>query len=342
LQQREIERIEQEQRHKAILEHQPEVTPQPNYKDNTLSTSLKRIKTEKPTLDSDIPQFLVEAQLRQKEERDLLRKLAEQQEREREREEREKTILSSRDVQVFAPSQISFDISKLEIPDDFYEVNEYDIQQELRIQKEKRRQQQIEESYLMTKEMREKERLKRLAKFTKTLIRIRFPDRVELQATFSPLETTEDLEQFVRQQLKDPTLRFFLYTSPPVVRLSPHKNFREQGFLPAALVYLGLEKGAKATSPFLKEELLTGIKEKLPAPSLFGSAEIKSDGEQTNANVDVNISLATAPEAKTQEPQKNETSESRIISQTQEKAQETKKKLGKGDIPKWFLAGKKK
>lgn len=60
----------------------------------------------------------------------------------------------------------------MDIPDDFYELNEYDIQQELRIQKEKRRQQEAEEALLMTKEMRERERLKRLAKFKKVPFQI--------------------------------------------------------------------------------------------------------------------------------------------------------------------------
>lgn len=134
-------------------------------------------------------------------------------------------------------------------------------------------------------------------------------------------------------------------TSPPVVRLPPKKNFRDQGFLPAALVYLGLEKDTTAISPFLKEELLSEIKEKLPPPALFGSLDTHStqksstsadkstqkasntiDNTNTNINTADNTQISSSDQSPTENQNKND----------------KKKKLLKGEIPKWFLAGNRR
>lgn len=119
---------------------------------------------------------------------------------------------------------------------------------------------------------------------------------------------------------------------------------RDQGFLPAALVYFGLEKGTKATSPFLKEELLIEIKEKLPTPALFGSMELPKDST-TNQSSNTNVNPSSTTTTTTTQPKNDNKTETEDVSVTKEQAHEVqtqkeeKKKNGKGDIPKWFLAG---
>lgn len=65
-----------------------------------------------------------------------------------------------------------------------------DLDREMRARNERKRQEEQDKSHLKTREMREIERLQRLKKWNKTMIRIRFPDRVELQANFLPNEYT--------------------------------------------------------------------------------------------------------------------------------------------------------
>jgi hypothetical protein len=76
------------------------------------------------------------------------------------------------------------------LPDDFFAVTKEDLERDMRARNEKRRQEEQDKSHLKTREMREMERLQRLGKWKKTMIRVRFPDRVELQVNFLPNEYT--------------------------------------------------------------------------------------------------------------------------------------------------------
>lgn len=118
--------------------------------------------------------------------------------------------LEDRQVKVFAPASAPFDpaTSKsnmtrvkrwprvltshhlVDLPEDFFNVTKEDLDKEMRARNERRRQEEQEKSHLKTREMRELERVQRLSKWKKTMIRIRFPDRVELQVNFLPNEYT--------------------------------------------------------------------------------------------------------------------------------------------------------
>ena len=79
--------------------------------------------------------------------------------------------------------------------------------------------------------MREKDRLKKIGNFVKvrcplpsyvyvvpkantykkkTIIRIRFPNRVELQGTFHPREKPTSIVAFIKERLEHPDLDFYL------------------------------------------------------------------------------------------------------------------------------------
>jgi len=47
---------------------------------------------------------------------------------------------------------------------------------------------------------------------TQTLIKVRFPNRVELQATFHPLEKAEAVYKVVKESLAHPDRPFYLCT----------------------------------------------------------------------------------------------------------------------------------
>lgn len=92
--------------------------------------------------------------------------------------------------------------NQVELPEDFFNVTKEDLDREMRARTERKRQEEQDKSHLKTREMREMERVQRLKKWNKTMIRIRFPDRVELQANFLPNERTYvklTLKHFVLQ-----------------------------------------------------------------------------------------------------------------------------------------------
>jgi len=173
-----------------------------------------------------------------------------------------------RKVEVFAPSSTPFDPRSLDIPEDFYNITMADLKLNHQIKKEKQKQLELEHGVLRTKEMRDRDRAKKLSKYTKCFIRIRFPDRVELQGTFLPVEKISSVYQFVRECLNEfnQIQEFQLYTIPPktVIKQDDPKGLRDHGFLPACLIYFGLPDGSKMTMPFLNDNLIKDIKERLP------------------------------------------------------------------------------
>jgi len=176
-----------------------------------------------------------------------------------------------RNVTIFAPSAIPFDPRSIEIPDDFYQITKEDLRLNAAIQKQKKK--EIVEGVLRTKEMRERDRIKKLSKYKKCFIRIRFPDRVELQGTFLPVELMSSVYQFVRDCLKEHGGEFHIYSIPPktILKEDNTTNLRDLGFLPACLLYFGINEGTQTQTPFLKDSIITDIKEKLPPAKIYVS-----------------------------------------------------------------------
>jgi len=87
--------------------------------------------------------------------------------------------------------------------------------------------------------------------FTETKIRIRLPDSIVLEAKFSPKETLKNIVDYVRSLLKDPLELFYLYQSPPVQKVTPHKwnqTLEEAECVPSGLFYFSLEDKSKETA----------------------------------------------------------------------------------------------
>lgn len=68
-------------------------------------------------------------------------------------------------------------------------------------------------SILKTKAMREREELRVINKYKFALIRVRFPDGVYLQGTFSVFEKLLQVYEFVQSCLKEETIPFKLLSS---------------------------------------------------------------------------------------------------------------------------------
>ncbi|CAM9534005.1 unnamed protein product [Scytosiphon promiscuus] len=114
-----------------------------------------------------------------------------------------------------------------------------------------------------TKAMREIERLQKATVYRTTLIKVQFPDRVVLQATFASTEGVKDLLEVVRSSLGDHSKEraLELYVSPPRTVLKAASSLSDAGLVPAALVYVSWREvppSGEAEGAYLKPELTCG------------------------------------------------------------------------------------
>lgn len=98
------------------------------------------------------------------------------------------------------------------MPDSFFDLNVNDIK--LLLKELRAEQQGTTEQPLMTAKLREfeedKQRLDKLNRYKKAIIRIQFPNRYVLQGTFTPYEKIEDIMEFIKSYLNEGDLEFYL------------------------------------------------------------------------------------------------------------------------------------
>lgn len=93
--------------------------------------------------------------------------------------------------------------------------------------------------------------------YSQTIIRVKFVNDIVLECTFSPKETIKTLVDFVRQNLEDPSLDFYLYDTPPLRKFLEkdfNKTFYDIEAIPGANFYFGLKDDSllKKQKYFLK------------------------------------------------------------------------------------------
>lgn len=114
---------------------------------------------------------------------------------------------------------------------------------------------------LMTKAMREREERQRCRKYKFSVIRIKFPDNIILQGTFSVHEKYKSIVDFVHENLAHSERSFHLRkaTEEPFNDESFDKTLLELVLYPAVLLIFSYTNGSQGTSEtqgYLKEELL--------------------------------------------------------------------------------------
>lgn len=154
----------------------------------------------------------------------------------------------------------------VELPDSFYKLSTADIklaQDSLRKQTET-----LANPGFKSSAQREKEQKEREARYPKTIVRIRFPDRVQLQFTFLSKEKVSSLYRIVQASLVS-NRAFHLYTTPPRSILKDKTLTLYQAKLtPATVVHFAWVDSTPlhaAGEPYLRKELLD-ISEDLPIP----------------------------------------------------------------------------
>lgn len=110
-----------------------------------------------------------------------------------------------RNVQVLSPAQAA---KRVELPQDFYALTP----EELKREQQSRSEALEKQMQLRTKAMREKDELREVRKYKFALIRVRFPDGIYLQGTFSVYEKVSDVIDFVQENLEHSGLPFVLTT----------------------------------------------------------------------------------------------------------------------------------
>ncbi|KAF9208159.1 Plant UBX domain-containing protein 1, partial [Haplosporangium sp. Z 27] len=183
-----------------------------------------------------------------------------------------------RDVKVYrAPTDSSVPLSnQIELPDDFYELSSQDVMKLMNSQKARREQE--ENRGFKTAAVRAEEEKAKERRYPKTIIRIRFPNRVQIQATFRSQETIGDLREWVESVCAGHGGKFDLYTTPPKKVLTDNKQTLYQaGLAPQSIVYFSwLDSKLNLDSPFLNDEHLKLLQD-LPIP---GQEETESKPEE--------------------------------------------------------------
>ncbi|PSR84867.1 Plant UBX domain-containing protein [Actinidia chinensis var. chinensis] len=131
--------------------------------------------------------------------------------------------------------------AKIELPDSFYNLSIEEVKREA----DMRRKKLAESQLLIPKSYKEKQVKAARKRYTKSVIRVQFPDGVVLQGVFSPWEPTSAIYEFVSSALKEPSLEFELL-HPVVIkrRVIPHFpapgeraiTLEEEDLVPAALI----------------------------------------------------------------------------------------------------------
>lgn len=106
----------------------------------------------------------------------------------------------------------SMKVEGLDFPDSFYDVTVEDVKKLLR--ELKQHSNELEDAPLMTSKLRELEEnkkiLRHLTEYKTTIIRIQFPNRLILQGVFNPIDTIDQVMDFVRKFLKNSEIDFHL------------------------------------------------------------------------------------------------------------------------------------
>ncbi|KAJ4448122.1 UBX domain-containing protein 6 [Periplaneta americana] len=163
-----------------------------------------------------------------------------------------------RNLQVLLPSQAA---KRVDLPPAFFSITAEELKREQQMRAEL-----IERSLMLrTKAMREKEEQREMRRYRYALMRIRMPDGILLQGTFSVYEKVDAVNKFVRENLINENLPFVL-TTPTGHRLSEEdvdKSLAELRLVPATILTFSWDPsvveelgGGQQQAMFLKPEVM--------------------------------------------------------------------------------------
>ncbi|KAL2720906.1 UBX domain-containing protein 6 [Vespula squamosa] len=165
-----------------------------------------------------------------------------------------------RNLQVLLPSQVN---EMTELPESFFNITLEELKKEQKLrQLQGDMAEAIERNQILrTKAMREKDEERELRRYRFTLIRIRFPDNIILQGTFSVHDKYKEVVEFVKENLINADIPFLLLLVGQKIRENDYdKTLLELRLIPACLLKFSYEnvegKNLDTSAGYLKESVL--------------------------------------------------------------------------------------
>ncbi|XP_078509558.1 tether containing UBX domain for GLUT4 [Lissotriton helveticus] len=181
--------------------------------------------------------------------------------------------------------------SSEDLPDEFFEVTVDDVRKRMAQLKSER--QRLTEMPLMTNALREAQKMEKLERYPKVVLRVLFPDRFILQGFFHPEETIRALKDFVKSHLEDSSVPFYLFITPPRTLLNDEsETFFQANLFPAAVVHFGSEV---VRDHYLKQHQLDSIVSPSLADLLVARSMPRSHITETPSNREVSTVEEVAP-----------------------------------------------
>ncbi|KAG5675935.1 hypothetical protein PVAND_005792 [Polypedilum vanderplanki] len=155
-----------------------------------------------------------------------------------------------RNIQVLLPSQNN----QPSLSQDFFKLTAEELKRE-----QTNKTSAVEDAMVLkTKAMREKEQERFVKKFKYSVIRVRFPDGLFLQGTFSVYEKLSNIYEFVASQLQHESAEFSLL-SPDGVKFTDEdqgKTLYALRLVPNCILKFTYENESKSFNEYLKDEAL--------------------------------------------------------------------------------------
>uniref|UniRef100_A0A1L8DSK0 Putative tug ubiquitin-like domain protein n=1 Tax=Nyssomyia neivai TaxID=330878 RepID=A0A1L8DSK0_9DIPT len=247
---------------------------------------------------------------------------------EMQRLEEEIRIVGENDAVIFSLDSAAPRVQEKDLPDSFFDLTIDDVRLLLRDLKDQAK--AMDDAPLLTAKLREMEndrKVLKLLQYKKTIIRIQFPDRHVLQATFNPIDTLECVTNLVRQHLQNPQLDFHLFTTPPKRILPLESRLVELQCVPQAVIHFGTEQDEKSdTGSYLSSDKLMN----LTSPDAAVLHAMRSRGLSVNSIIGTKVDgsdeeMAGASGSSTQKPRIPDNFHKSSAAST-----------SKASVPKWF------
>ncbi|XP_020290494.1 UBX domain-containing protein 6 [Pseudomyrmex gracilis] len=161
-----------------------------------------------------------------------------------------------RNLQVLMPSQARV---RNELPPSFFTMTPEEIKREQQLRTEAVERNQM----LRTKAMRERDEQRALRRYKFAVLRIKFPDGIILQGTFSVHEKLKNVIEFVDENLVDDKVSFLLITPDGIklVEECREKTLLELRLIPTAILEFSWDSSVRENMPkgYLKDDVLCYI-----------------------------------------------------------------------------------
>ena len=136
----------------------------------------------------------------------------------------------------------------MEVPDEFYNISPEELKREQKLREEAVK----EMGMLITKEMRERERLKALRRYRFAVIRVRFPDGYLVQGTFKTTDKLSHVRMFISELMQDEGAEFNLVSGLGANVENEDSTLAELNLVPASLLTFSVDNPSKDAG-FLKQ-----------------------------------------------------------------------------------------